>query len=536
MDTSTKILPLAELKNRLIGHRALGQHIVLANGCFDILHVGHVRYLNAARQEGDILVVAVNSDSSVRPLKGSGRPILPEKARAALVAALASVDYVVIFPEPNVEELLREFHPDVHAKGTDYSVDTVPERNTSKQLAIRVAIVGDPKRHSTRDLFSKIRERPEASHEAGPEAVVEPTGPAATPAPTPASIQATVSPAARDSTHHSKPARRFLLVRLGSLGDIIHTLPASAALRAAFPDARIDWLVESKWRALLEGNHDLNRVIVLDRSRRVSFISVLRELRAAKYTHTIDFQSLYKSAILARAAGAGVTLGFEWDYAREKPAAWLYTRRILPSAAHKVEHNYLLAEAAGAKHQDPVFQLPHSTEAEAWAYNQLRTLGLQKFFVISPGGGWRSKCWPPERYGELHRQLTQKFGIRAIVSFGPGEENLAREVVAAAGDPAPIPLAMDLPQLIAVLRRAELMIAADTGPLHLAAALGTRVVGIYGPTEPARNGPWSDRAIVVRNAKPEETTYKRRAESSPAMLRITVDEAADAATKLLETP
>lgn len=169
MDTSTKILPRADLKNRLIGHRALGQHIVLANGCFDILHVGHVRYLNAARQEGDILVVAVNSDSSVRPLKGDGRPILPEKARAELVAALRSVDYVVIFPEPNVESLLRELRPDVHAKGTDYSVDTVPERDTSEQLGIRVAIVGDPKNHSTRDLFSKIRERPDAVPISGPD-------------------------------------------------------------------------------------------------------------------------------------------------------------------------------------------------------------------------------------------------------------------------------------------------------------------------------------------------------------------------------
>ena len=157
MDTSAKILQRAPLKLQLDAHRRRNQRIVLANGCFDILHVGHVRYLDAARREGDVLVVAVNSDSSVRPLKGDGRPILPEKARAELVAALASVDYVLIFPEPNVESLLRELHPDVHAKGTDYAPDTVPERETSKQLGIRVAIVGDPKNHSTRDLFTQIR-------------------------------------------------------------------------------------------------------------------------------------------------------------------------------------------------------------------------------------------------------------------------------------------------------------------------------------------------------------------------------------------
>ena len=245
-------------------------------------------------------------------------------------------------------------------------------------------------------------------------------------------------------------APRFLLVRLGSLGDIIHTLPASAALRAAFPNARIDWLVDSKWRALLDGNSDLNRVIALDLSRRGSFMAVIHELRAAKYTHAIDFQSLYKSAILARAAGAGVTLGFDWNYAREKPASLLYTRRIYPAGAHKVEHNYVLAEAAGAKHQAPVFHLPRSADAEAWADIQLLLLGLERFFVISPGGGWRSKCWPAERYGQLHRELANKFGMRAIVSFGPGEENLAREVAAAAGELAPFALQMDLPQLIAV--------------------------------------------------------------------------------------
>ncbi len=134
-----------------------GKRVVLANGCFDTLHVGHVRYLSGAKQEGDVLVVAVNADSSVRGLKGPGRPVLDEQARAELVAALRDVDFVLLFAEPNVESLLDELRPDVHAKGTDYTAETVPERETSARLGIRVAIVGDPKSHSTREFLETIR-------------------------------------------------------------------------------------------------------------------------------------------------------------------------------------------------------------------------------------------------------------------------------------------------------------------------------------------------------------------------------------------
>jgi len=155
-----KIVLREKLIALLAPARQRGQRIVLANGVFDTLHVGHTRYLSAAKSEGDLLVVAVNSDSSVRPLKGPGRPILDEQARALLVAALREVDYVVIFPEPNVEKFLEELRPDVHAKGTDYTADSVPERATAARLGIRVAIVGDPKDHSTRDFLNSVRKAP----------------------------------------------------------------------------------------------------------------------------------------------------------------------------------------------------------------------------------------------------------------------------------------------------------------------------------------------------------------------------------------
>lgn len=156
-EAASKVVPRDELWRRLGEHKRRGDCIILANGCFDALHVGHVRYLEGARREGDILVVGVNDDASVRNLKGPGRPILDENARAMLVAALRCVDYVVLFSEPTVEALLEELRPDVHAKGTDYTAETVPERATAARLGIRVAIVGDPKEHSTRSLFDSIR-------------------------------------------------------------------------------------------------------------------------------------------------------------------------------------------------------------------------------------------------------------------------------------------------------------------------------------------------------------------------------------------
>src|SRR5579871_5668706 len=160
--SATKVVSRDELRRLLAARKRDGKRVVFANGCFDTLHVGHVRYLDGARSEGDVLVVAVNSDASVRGLKGPGRPILNEGARAELVASLRAVDYVVLFHEPNVEPLLELLRPDVHAKGTDYSKDTVPEREVAARLGIRVAIVGDPKEHSTREFIETVRKAPHA--------------------------------------------------------------------------------------------------------------------------------------------------------------------------------------------------------------------------------------------------------------------------------------------------------------------------------------------------------------------------------------
>jgi rfaE bifunctional protein nucleotidyltransferase chain/domain len=155
-----RVVSDADLVEMVAADRRAGRTVALANGCFDLLHVGHVRYLEGASREADRLVVAINDDASVRGLKGAGRPILPAEARAELVAALRVVDYVVIFPEPNVERILRALKPDVHCKGTDYTPETVPERAVVAEYGGRVAIVGDPKDHSTKALLNRISREP----------------------------------------------------------------------------------------------------------------------------------------------------------------------------------------------------------------------------------------------------------------------------------------------------------------------------------------------------------------------------------------
>ena len=333
------------------------------------------------------------------------------------------------------------------------------------------------------------------------------------------------------------PDQRILLVRLGSLGDVIHALPAASALRDASPEARIDWLIEPKWRRLLEGNPDLSEIIPLEKKSAAGLISTIRKLRAARYTCAIDFQGLYKSALPAFASGAPRRIGFPSTYAREGFASMFYTDKINPRGAHKVDHNLTLAAAAGARTSTPRFPLTPHPEDEKQVTQELARHNLADFFVLNPGGGWRSKCWPPERYGELHHRLAAQHGWRGIITFGPGEERLAQELVSAAGNPAPLALPLGLGPLMALLRRAKFVVSADTGPLHLASALGAPVVGLYGPTDPARNGPYGgegqNKSIVIRNPSKSETTYRRGASYSAPMLSISVDQVEDAVARLL---
>lgn len=329
---------------------------------------------------------------------------------------------------------------------------------------------------------------------------------------------------------------RFLILRMSALGDIVHTLPAVAALRQSFPRAQIDWLVDSKWSPILEGNPDATKIIPIDRCNWGNVLATIRQLRAARYTIALDFQSLYRTAILARLSGARRRVGFDANYAREGAAAVFYTEKVVPQRLHKVEHNIELVESIGAHAEEIRFWLPTSREAREHVDRVLAAHGITDFVVLSPGGGWASKCWPAEHYGELHRALVERYGWRGVISFGPGERGLAENVRRAAGSPEPLLELFNLPQLIALLRRAKFVVAADTGPLHLASALGTPVVGLYGPTDPARNGPFSKHDVVVRNASAAETTYRRDKIPAPSMLSITVEQVLDAIARRLQTP
>lgn len=331
---------------------------------------------------------------------------------------------------------------------------------------------------------------------------------------------------------------KILLVRLGALGDVIHTLPAAAALRDAFPGARIDWAIEPKWARLLDGNPDVTEVIPLDRGSAAGIASAVRRLRNARYTCAIDFQALYKSALLAFASGSPRRIGFKSGYAREGLASICYTESHHPRGAHKVDHNLTLTAQAGAAKSAPRFPLAIQPSDDDLVARELAARGVREFFVLNPGGGWRSKCWPPLRYAELHGKMIERRALRGVLACGPGEGDLAREIIEAAGEPKPVAISVALGPLMALLRRARFLISADTGPLHLAAALGTPVVGLFGPTDPARNGPygWTSRgarSIVVRNARVSQTTYRRERDCSPSMLSITVDQAVDAAERCL---
>lgn len=326
---------------------------------------------------------------------------------------------------------------------------------------------------------------------------------------------------------------RFLVLRMGALGDIIHTLPAVSALRESFPRARIDWLVDQKWSPLLDGNPDLTAAIPMDRRNWTAVVRVVRGLRAARYTLAIDFQSLYRTAILGWLTGAPRRIGFASSYAREPGAALLYTEVVTPVHRHKVEHNLELVESLGARASEVRFPLRISTMAERHVGRVLAANDVREFFVLSPGGGWGSKCWPAERYGALHKALAERYGWRGVINFGPTERDLAEVVRQASGLPSPLTETFDLPQLMALLRRAKFLVAADTGPLHLASALGTPVIGLYGPTDPARNGPYSTKDIVVRDAMTEKTTYVRGKVPAPSMLAITVEHVLDAIAQRL---
>jgi|HubBroStandDraft_6_1064221.scaffolds.fasta_scaffold171895_2 heptosyltransferase-1 len=336
----------------------------------------------------------------------------------------------------------------------------------------------------------------------------------------------------------SKNDERFLVVRLTALGDILHTVPAVAALRAAHANAKIDWVVERKWAPVLEGSSAINEVISFDRRSLWGAIECAQRLRENRYTCAIDFQGLYKSSVLAALSGAARRIGFDRAWAREEGAAMLYTERVIPTGRHVTELNYSLAEQAGASRpRTPEYPLRVPAGGAASIRSRLQELGIGgEYIVLGPGGSWRAKCWPPERYGEFCREFEKRNTMRVIVIHGPGEKSLAEQVLRAAASARAVAVATTIEELMGLLAHARCVVAADSGPLHLAAALGTPVVGLYGPTDPGRNGPFAHGVAIVNKSRPEEISYKRRSNYSPSMLRITVEDVMAATGSLLKAP
>jgi heptosyltransferase I len=294
---------------------------------------------------------------------------------------------------------------------------------------------------------------------------------------------------------------KALLVRLSAIGDVVHTLPVAAALRER--GFEVEWLVEPAARSLVESNPAVSRAIPAPPARLAGLPragATARELRRRRHDVALDLQGLWKSAAWARASGARRVIGFGGPWRREPLSEILIgTRvRLVPEPAHVIDKNLALLraleiEAVGRRE----FPLPLAPDAARRAGEGLATHGWRDFAVLNPGGGWASKLWPPAAFGAVAQGLAAR-GITPVVVWGPGEEGLADAVVAASRSTAARCFPTSLLEYVEVARRARIVVAADTGPLHLACAVGTPVVGVFGPTDPTRNGPFRAEDVTVR--------------------------------------
>ena len=295
---------------------------------------------------------------------------------------------------------------------------------------------------------------------------------------------------------------RILVVRLSALGDLVHTLPAVAALRRRFPDAEIDWLVDGRFRELVDLVPVVDNTYTLSRSGVRVWSDVWRTarlLRRRQYDITIDAQGLLKSAIAARLSGAGRVIGFDEADLREPAARWLYTESVrVAGATHVVERNLALVEPLAGEPDTWEFPIDaRPSDALTRTRNELGLDAGDDFVLLHPGTAWPSKCWDPIRYGALAKRLWADHQMKSVVIWGPEDERRALAVAEASDGAANLTPATGIGDLVAHARAAAVVVAGDTGALHVAAAVATPVVGIYGPSDPERNGPWSALDQVV---------------------------------------
>jgi heptosyltransferase-1 len=338
---------------------------------------------------------------------------------------------------------------------------------------------------------------------------------------------------------------RFLLVRLGALGDIVHAIPVAAALRRAFPSSRIDWLVSAKHREILDLVPVIDRRLVVndrgDSSGGTSLLAAVKELRRTHYDATIDMQGLIKSALIARSSGASRVVGFSSRYLREPLARVLYTDVYDPGGRgmysqsekrHVVQINLGLLEPLGVKPGAPEFPIE---PVESAAAREMRDRSHGRYALLNPGAAWPNKRWPASRFAELAIALGERRGLSSVVLWGPGERAIGEEVVAGARGAAILSPETSIADIVALARGAAVMVSGDTGPTHIGSAVGTPIVGIYGPTRPERNGPWVPQDKTISRADACQCHHLRQCKlARMCLLDISVDDVLRAVEQRLD--
>ena len=318
----------------------------------------------------------------------------------------------------------------------------------------------------------------------------------------------------------------------------MHAIPAAAALRHAYPQARIDWLVDPAYVPLLDLVECLDERIAFDPrglARRGSRTwSTLRRLRRGRYEVVVDLQGLLKSAVLARWIGRDKVIGFSRADVRERAASFFYTEAAdVASVSHVIQKNLALIGALGVR--DQTVRFPVANPRTRLATEICERLGMRAFVVLNPGAAWPNKRWPPDRFGAVAAFLRRDCGLQSIVLWGPGEESLAEAVAAASEGSAEMAPPTTIQDVVAIARAARMVVSGDTGPLHLAGAVGTPVVALFGPTFAERNGPWSPRDIVVSRTHLCKCLYQRQCRITvPCITDIPVDEVCSAARRCLQ--
>jgi len=327
---------------------------------------------------------------------------------------------------------------------------------------------------------------------------------------------------------------RLLIVRLGSLGDLVHALPAVAAIRRAHPAADIDWLVDAPHREFLSLVPVVTSLVTLEGRSAGAWLAARRTLRLRRYDVALDFQGLVKSAVLARMSGAARVLGFDRAALREPAAGLFYHDRIdVGDRGHVIDKNLRLAAAVGAQAAPIEFPIGAVDSAAAAEVHRRCPAG---YAVINPGAAWPNKRWPPARFGAIAGVLRQRFGLASVVLWGPDESHLAEAVVASSGGAAIAAPETSLRDLVAIARGARLILSGDTGPLHIAVAVGVPAVALFGPTDAGRNGPWHARDRSLSRYAVCPCQYERRCrlpETQWCLSSIAVDEVADAVVQRL---